>query len=724
MDITCESCGTSYRVPDSKVEGRVSQIECRECGNVIVVRGDAPRQTVQTPEDDEKLEYAAQWYAVVEGAQVGPVTSEEIEDRFFGGQLTPESFVWRDGFPDWVRLREVSEFAHLAEDRLGPEDETVVTGGTDRQDEATVVLPPEDFYLEAKQEGDKTEVGGVDEEARTKQETVPKDLLNSLEDDTVDEIGEDPEGTPEPKPADEPTESVFWAEPTEEMVEDEVRAEADTYDEPKQHDEPDTKDETRPTPQSHERENGSSAARGPDEDTSPIKTANDLVGQRNEDSVLFSLDTLDEIQTIETKDEAGEEAEEGSGLIDLESLTDAQRSVEGEGTGNKDRSGPFIGGDVGIPDVGAKQQDSSNRLLFIGVLVVSVIALALLGVISYLLWTGRGKPETVTVVKQAEGSKQPKAGAEQSGEGGSGTNTGAKAKASDNVTGDDKKADNTSKDKPKKDKDNSEASPKDKERKKVAAATETPPSGRNRPAGEAGGAAGGESEGSNTQGDNPSSGSATGNNTGQKPAGTRTQNQRNRDRDRNDPASNDQNNSDRTASGSSQSDRAGSSRRSGSSPSRDRERESPSKESTGSSGAGDRSKDDGDMDSILNQIDEGKKGDEKQKDKKSGGPARDENESQRDLPDKLTKSMVSSTIKKYKSKVDRCAENSNRKNMSGIVFVGMSIEKSGRVSDTSIKTSRFRGTDVGECVEGVVQDMQFPESKSSLEVAKYPFRIK
>ncbi len=60
------------------------------------------------------------WYYSADGAPVGPLPADEIENLFVTGQLTAETLVWRRGFPEWMPLADTDEFAHLADEALPP----------------------------------------------------------------------------------------------------------------------------------------------------------------------------------------------------------------------------------------------------------------------------------------------------------------------------------------------------------------------------------------------------------------------------------------------------------------------------------------------------------------------------------------------------------------------------------------------------------------------------
>lgn len=54
------------------------------------------------------------WYVVENGSQVGPLTAEEVQNRFKSGRYTPDTLFWREGFTDWQRAGDIPELAGAA----------------------------------------------------------------------------------------------------------------------------------------------------------------------------------------------------------------------------------------------------------------------------------------------------------------------------------------------------------------------------------------------------------------------------------------------------------------------------------------------------------------------------------------------------------------------------------------------------------------------------------
>jgi hypothetical protein len=54
---------------------------------------------------------AAQYYYNDNGKQSGPVSADEIRKRIAGGQMSPDTLVWKSGTPNWVPAKSLPEFA-------------------------------------------------------------------------------------------------------------------------------------------------------------------------------------------------------------------------------------------------------------------------------------------------------------------------------------------------------------------------------------------------------------------------------------------------------------------------------------------------------------------------------------------------------------------------------------------------------------------------------------
>jgi predicted Zn finger-like uncharacterized protein len=114
MKIVCDSCGTKYSIADEKVRGKVFKIRCKKCSHIIVVRGgeSAPEAAAPAAEGG--------WHLVIDGEQVGPIADADVRTKIERGEVKGDTYTWKEGFADWVKLSAVPEFAALvAEDVAG-----------------------------------------------------------------------------------------------------------------------------------------------------------------------------------------------------------------------------------------------------------------------------------------------------------------------------------------------------------------------------------------------------------------------------------------------------------------------------------------------------------------------------------------------------------------------------------------------------------------------------
>ena len=51
------------------------------------------------------------WHVVLNGEQQGPYSIPQVRDMLAAGHIDPETFVWRDGFDGWLPMQEVQELA-------------------------------------------------------------------------------------------------------------------------------------------------------------------------------------------------------------------------------------------------------------------------------------------------------------------------------------------------------------------------------------------------------------------------------------------------------------------------------------------------------------------------------------------------------------------------------------------------------------------------------------
>jgi predicted Zn finger-like uncharacterized protein len=106
MKIICDSCGTKYSISDDKVRGKVFKIRCKKCSHIIVVRGgEAASEASAAPASE------GGWHIVVDGEQVGPIPDTDVRDRIERGEIKADTYAWKEGFADWMKLSAIPEFS-------------------------------------------------------------------------------------------------------------------------------------------------------------------------------------------------------------------------------------------------------------------------------------------------------------------------------------------------------------------------------------------------------------------------------------------------------------------------------------------------------------------------------------------------------------------------------------------------------------------------------------
>jgi predicted Zn finger-like uncharacterized protein len=134
MKIVCDKCSTKYSIADEKVRGKVFKIRCKKCSHIIVVKGnegaaaadgggahdgavdggdEGATMVASSGADQAAVATDKVWYLVVGGEQIGPLTPAEVRAKFAAGEVDGETYGWREGFSDWLRLAAIDEFRDL-----------------------------------------------------------------------------------------------------------------------------------------------------------------------------------------------------------------------------------------------------------------------------------------------------------------------------------------------------------------------------------------------------------------------------------------------------------------------------------------------------------------------------------------------------------------------------------------------------------------------------------
>jgi predicted Zn finger-like uncharacterized protein len=122
MKIVCDACQAKYSIADEKVQGKAFKIRCKKCNHIIVVRSGGEKAAGAAAEPKPApAEAQGAWYVVVEGEQMGPLAEPDIAARLARGEITGDSLVWKEGLADWVKLSLVPELAQASSPQADPD---------------------------------------------------------------------------------------------------------------------------------------------------------------------------------------------------------------------------------------------------------------------------------------------------------------------------------------------------------------------------------------------------------------------------------------------------------------------------------------------------------------------------------------------------------------------------------------------------------------------------
>jgi predicted Zn finger-like uncharacterized protein len=127
MKIVCQSCQSKYNVADEKVQGKIVKIRCRKCGATIVVNATASAAaangSVPAPAPaiasataprggdasagDAASGGAAEWHVSISDNDQRTMTLAELVNAYNTGVVVADTFVWTEGMQDWKALSEV-----------------------------------------------------------------------------------------------------------------------------------------------------------------------------------------------------------------------------------------------------------------------------------------------------------------------------------------------------------------------------------------------------------------------------------------------------------------------------------------------------------------------------------------------------------------------------------------------------------------------------------------
>jgi predicted Zn finger-like uncharacterized protein len=131
MKITCQSCQAKYTIADDKVAGKTVKIKCKKCGSAIVVHGEATHAPGPDPayaahnDGDDAAETrvlgdagglpaaggsgAGEWLVNASEGDERSMSTAQLAAEYARGALSNDTYVWKDGMSDWLPIASVPE---------------------------------------------------------------------------------------------------------------------------------------------------------------------------------------------------------------------------------------------------------------------------------------------------------------------------------------------------------------------------------------------------------------------------------------------------------------------------------------------------------------------------------------------------------------------------------------------------------------------------------------
>jgi predicted Zn finger-like uncharacterized protein len=134
MKIACQACQAKYTIADEKVLGKIVKIRCKKCGATIVINGN---EDANAGGGQQAYDYAQQggepWTVNVADGDQRTMTTHEIVDAFQQGVVNDETYCWKDGMADWLPLRDIPEIFSLVGAQPAPVDMSLRSMAADEE---------------------------------------------------------------------------------------------------------------------------------------------------------------------------------------------------------------------------------------------------------------------------------------------------------------------------------------------------------------------------------------------------------------------------------------------------------------------------------------------------------------------------------------------------------------------------------------------------------------
>jgi predicted Zn finger-like uncharacterized protein len=427
MKIICDSCGAKYSIADEKVAGKVFRIRCKKCGAAIMVRGEqdasvqpttsmapAAPSVATSPSGEGVTAMAdpmtapmaqsssdAAWHVVLlNGEQKGPMTVDELRDLLRSSQIDLDSYVWKEGFENWLGVRQVGELSALH----------AMAGVAEVSSTPHAVQPAAEVYG-----GGVSAHGGNAERAEHAEHAEHEGGDENDDGDSSTVIGATPF-------------AVLGADASPTKAEMEVAARSRNT----RGNATDMFASVGPVPSSTQTASNLASAMTATSGAAPSSAGSatsmhsaSMTGARNENSVLFSLANLQALATGSTPNQVGSSAGaasggsvdtgrsmtgaatgEGSGLIDIRALASSLKETQDKPAAAKPMLDDFasVGGGASPfqaplrpPVLKPERTDWSGKMMMV-LIGAGVLLVGLVGVVIYLLVRQSDAPPVVAAV--------------------------------------------------------------------------------------------------------------------------------------------------------------------------------------------------------------------------------------------------------------------------------------------------------------------------------------
>ncbi|MEJ7732487.1 MAG: zinc-ribbon domain-containing protein [Polyangiaceae bacterium] len=131
MKIICQTCQSKYTVSDEKVQGKTVKIKCRKCGATIMVNSSGASQQNGGVSEAESFSGAAAvpdggagTYTVnVADADQRTMTLAEVIEAYNESVINAETYIWADGQSDWLPLGQIDVIVNALHQGAAPAPE-------------------------------------------------------------------------------------------------------------------------------------------------------------------------------------------------------------------------------------------------------------------------------------------------------------------------------------------------------------------------------------------------------------------------------------------------------------------------------------------------------------------------------------------------------------------------------------------------------------------------